>query len=208
MIISSNKFSATNNAKAIVLAFHNYQEVHGTLPPLYTVDAAGKPLHSWRVLILPFLDKQDLYDKIKLDEAWDSEHNKQFHNAIIPAYRTKNSATDQNDNKTCNFVTIIGSPMKAKDGTSLSDIPDGTSNTAATVELKESFCWMDPTKNITVEEFSKPLDGKEVLIGGSQEGGVIVGFWDGSVRIIPNKTPTEALKAIATANGGESTAIQ
>src|SRR5260370_743998 len=45
-----------NNLKQIGLALHNYHDVYGSFPPAYFVDASGKPMHSWRVLILPFLD--------------------------------------------------------------------------------------------------------------------------------------------------------
>ena len=53
-----------NNLKQIGLALHNYHETYGAFPPAYTVDADGKRLHSWRTLILPYLDQAPLYDKI------------------------------------------------------------------------------------------------------------------------------------------------
>src|SRR5262245_29474808 len=46
-----------NNVKQIGLALLNYREKYGTLPPAYIADEARRPMHSWRVLILPFLDQ-------------------------------------------------------------------------------------------------------------------------------------------------------
>src|SRR5262245_55562533 len=45
------------------VAFHNYHDTYGCFPPAYVADADGKPIHSWRVLILPFIDEVHLYEK-------------------------------------------------------------------------------------------------------------------------------------------------
>ncbi len=66
----------TNNLQQIGLAMHNYHDRHKTFPPAYTVDKAGKPLLSWRVLILPYLDQEALYKEFHLDDPWDSVHNR------------------------------------------------------------------------------------------------------------------------------------
>ena len=66
-----------NNCKQIVLAFHNYhQQARQLSARILSHSKDGKPLLSWRVLILPFLDQQALYDQFHLDEPWDSPHNR------------------------------------------------------------------------------------------------------------------------------------
>ena len=65
----------------IGIALQAYHDQHGSFPPAYTVDAEGNPLHSWRTLILPYFGEpkwQEIYDQIRFDEPWDSEHNRQF----------------------------------------------------------------------------------------------------------------------------------
>jgi RNA polymerase sigma factor (sigma-70 family) len=64
-----------NNLKQIALAFHNYHDVHGYFPA-NVLDADGRPLLSWRVLLLPYLQEDKLFKQFKLDEPWDSAHNK------------------------------------------------------------------------------------------------------------------------------------
>lgn len=61
--------------KSVVEAINNYYERYDTYPPPVVHDATGKPLYSWRVLILPFLGYQDLYDSYQLDQPWDSPAN-------------------------------------------------------------------------------------------------------------------------------------
>src|SRR5260370_27351325 len=57
-------------------AMHNYVKDHGDLPPAVAYDKDGKPLYSWRVLLLPYLKEQSLYAQFKLDEPWDSPNNR------------------------------------------------------------------------------------------------------------------------------------
>ena len=64
-----------NNLKAIGVAMHDYHDVYGCCPPAYTTDKNGRPMHSWRVLLLPFLGREDLYEKYDLNEPWDSPKN-------------------------------------------------------------------------------------------------------------------------------------
>ncbi len=65
-----------NNMKQIALACHMYIDSHKRFPT-DIVDADGKPLLSWRVAILPYLEQQGLYNQLHLDEPWDSDHNRQ-----------------------------------------------------------------------------------------------------------------------------------
>lgn len=91
---------------ALFQALQAYQADHGTLPPSHTVDADGKPLHSWRVLLLPYLGRKDLYDKLRLDEPWNSPFNRaQLSAETIPDALVSPNATGRHDGET-NFVAI------------------------------------------------------------------------------------------------------
>ena len=203
-----------NNLKQIGISLHNYHDVHNAFPPLYTVDANGKPLHSWRVLILPFIEQSVLYEAIRLNEPWDSEHNKQFHNRVIPQYVCPKNEIE--GDKNCHYSVIVsdgGRPItggsfvpaaneKTMTGSALYQITDGTSNTLAVVEVKEGFCWMDPTADITFEEFLKGINGKG-RVGSNHRGGANGLLFDAVVRFLPDDIPAETLRALGTPNGGE-----
>jgi len=62
----------------IAIALRNYQSQWGVYPPAYISGENGKPLHSWRVLLLPHLGHWSLYNRYRFDEPWDSEHNSQL----------------------------------------------------------------------------------------------------------------------------------
>jgi hypothetical protein len=75
------------NFKIIGMALHNYHDVYKVLPPAYTVDADGRPLHSWRTLILPFMEETQLYKSIDLSKPWDDPVNQKAAQTPISAYR-------------------------------------------------------------------------------------------------------------------------
>src|SRR5690242_17032670 len=68
---AARRSQCKNNLKQIGLALHNYHETYGGLPPAFVADDQGRPMHSWRVLILPFLGEQALYNEYNLSEPWD-----------------------------------------------------------------------------------------------------------------------------------------
>jgi hypothetical protein len=73
---AAGRSQSMNNLKQIMLAMHNYHDTHGAFPPQAIRSQDGKPLLSWRVALLPFLEAGDLYKQFHLDEPWDSAHNK------------------------------------------------------------------------------------------------------------------------------------
>ncbi len=77
--------SHMNDMKQIALAMHNYHSTFGTFPASAAIcDKDGKPLLSWRVAILPFIEQKALFDKFHLDEPWDSEHNLKLAKEVLP----------------------------------------------------------------------------------------------------------------------------
>jgi len=83
---ASARSVSSNNLKQIGLALHNYHDTYGTLPPAAIVDKKGKPLLSWRVAILPYIEQDNLYKQFKLDEPWDSKHNLALSRMIVKTY--------------------------------------------------------------------------------------------------------------------------
>lgn len=59
----------------ISVALTAYHNQYGAYPPAFVADANGRPAHSWRVLLLPFLGYPGLYRQYRFDEPWNSEHN-------------------------------------------------------------------------------------------------------------------------------------
>ena len=142
---ASRRSQCKNNLKQIGLALHNYHDVYQALPPAYTVDAHGKPLHSWRTLILPFLEQKALYDKIDLSKPWDDPVNAEALKTCPGVYHCP-SATTPNDQTT--YLAIAGPDgcLSTTHPRPLSEITDGTTNTLMVVEVPvaNAVPWMAP----------------------------------------------------------------
>lgn len=86
---TARRMQCQGHSCQLALAFHNYHDMYGSFPPAYTKDENGKILHGWRVLILPFIEERELYEKIRLNEPWDSEYNSQFHDIEIRTFHAR-----------------------------------------------------------------------------------------------------------------------
>src|SRR3990172_9467251 len=73
---ASRRTACKNNLHQIEMALHYYHDKYHCFPPAYVADASGRPLHSWRVLLLPFLEQENLYRQYRFDEPWDGPHNR------------------------------------------------------------------------------------------------------------------------------------
>ncbi|MBQ2788174.1 MAG: DUF1559 domain-containing protein [Thermoguttaceae bacterium] len=196
---SFRREQAFQHLKQLALATQNFLDANGgALPARYSVDADGKPLHSWRVFLLPFIEQNELYQQIRLDEPWDSEHNRQFHSQT-PALFQRPGASEVG----CVYVCVADAtaalqPAKEPDsqlGVRLAAITDGTSNTLLFVERKEPVCWMDPNADLTLDEFLATVaDAPDA---------VPVVFVDGRASLLPTATEPSRLKAYVTRGSGE-----
>ena len=63
----ARRANCSGHLSQLALALHNYVSVHGVLPPAHIDDENGRPMHSWRVLILPFIEEQALYVSDRTD---------------------------------------------------------------------------------------------------------------------------------------------
>ena len=203
---AARRMQCTNQLKQIALAMHMYHDVTRSFPPAYTVDKDGKPLHSWRVLLLPYIEQTALYRQIRLDEPWDSAYNSQFHDLMISAYQCPSNpfvAPGAN----CCYTVIVGehTAFPGAKGVSMAQIPDGTSNTLMVAERLEPVCWMDPTCEVTLEEILEQggiNNGWEGL-GSRHTGGINAAFCDGSVQFISNTIDLEVLKNLILRDDGK-----
>jgi hypothetical protein len=193
-----------NQLKLIGLAMLNYESAQRAYPPPFSADKNGKPLQSWRVLILPYMEHKDLYNKIHLDEPWDSEYNRQFHNQMPQIF--SNSVYPGSDKKgETNFCMVVGPATFGQTNAKKlapRDIKDGTSRTIMLIERKTPVCWMAP-EDIEQEKAYLGINGDPAGIGGKTPGGVFATFADGFVRFIEQNTLRDKLKAFLTINGGE-----
>jgi hypothetical protein len=197
---ASHEIQSKKNLKQIGLAMHSYHLTNKTLPPAYRADNSGKPLLSWRVLILPYLEQDALYREFHLDEPWDSDHNKKLIERMPAIYRSPGSKASP---AMTDYLTVRFGPNTVfpgnKDGVSIQEITDGTSNTILVVEASDqkAVVWTKPD-DFEYNE-SDPLAG---LVDRSSAG-FLAAFCDGSVRLIPASVDKETLSRLILRNDGK-----
>ncbi len=192
------RMTSQNNLKQIALACLNYESAMGHYPADIT-DKDGKLLLSWRVAILPYLEQANLYNQFKLNEPWDSEHNKKWSAAAIKVYMSPNADPITPPGMT-QYKGFAGPGTMFEPGKKIRivDITDGTSNTILCVEAGEPIPWAKPG-DIPFDP-KKPLP-KLALPG--VDGYVNAALCDGSVRVISVKSISETtLKNAITINDG------
>jgi prepilin-type processing-associated H-X9-DG protein len=196
------------------LALHNYHEQYGSFPPAVTYDAAGRPAHSWRVLILPFLEEKKLYDQYKFDEPWNSPHNSKLAVKIPQPYRCPSfdpfhdgGEWDSPHFKTLtNYVAIVGpdAVFGKNRATKFDDITDGTSNTLLVADTKQhAVHWMQP-EDITPEEILTDLQYSKSEPHTNHVGGSHFLFADGRVTFLNADIAPETLRSLITRDGNET----
>lgn len=196
---AARRMSCSNNMRQIALAIHNYENAYRSLPPAFTVDSEGNRLHSWRTLILPYLNQQALYDSIDLSKPWDDPVNAHLANVRIVEYSCP-STSGTPDNSTCYQMIDDPSAMIYRDEfRSLSQITDGTSNTLMVAESSEadSVPWMKP-QDLPLQSYLNP-GGRLHHLGGSN-----AAFGDGSVQFLPKTLSPQSVSALVSRDGGEA----
>jgi uncharacterized protein DUF1559 len=192
---ASRRRTCSERLRRISLAMLLFACDHGTLPPAYSTDRDGDPLHSWRVLLLPYLGQQELYDKIRLDEPWDSERNRQFHDKAVAFYECPSAGLSPGETT---YSVVVGpdTGFQPGEGKRLTDFGAGSAGLALVVEQSVPSCWMDPTLEVaqTIAEMGINLDEEPIAgLGSNHPGGCNFGFRDGAVRFVSETVDIEFL---------------
>jgi hypothetical protein len=169
-----------NNLKQIGIALHSYHDVNNHFPT-NVYDADGKPLLSWRVQILPYLEQTPLYQQFKMDEPWDSPHNKPLSQSVVNVFQLPGRPAPQ-PWETYFQTFIAPKDVKPdarpwlvegeKQGPRITNISDGTSNTLMVVEAAAAVPWAKPV--------DLPYDGVTPPKLGNPSGTFLALFGDGS----------------------------
>jgi hypothetical protein len=195
------------NLQKIAAALNAYANDHGAYPLPYIADSAGKPLLSWRVTLLPYLGHQDLYNAIRLDQAWDSPENSEMMFRCPDVYESP--ADDSNSGDT-SYMLITGTGTLFPGNAPLApqDIGDGPAKTLLVVETAPATSgqatWTKPV-DLNIGRMTMVVGGAPgIEIGGNHQGGATVVTADGRAHFLRDTTSAALLRALISPNGGEA----
>lgn len=191
---AARRTQCRNNLQEIALALHIYVDVHGALPPAHTVDADGRPLHSWRTLILPYVDQAHLYNSIDLSKPWDDPANAAAAENCPQVFRCPSAATPADRTTYVGIVSTAGC-FHPTESRSFDEISDSKSSTLMVVEVsdEDAVPWMAP----------QDTDGGWVLSFSPDtqlphEGGMHAAFVDGSTQFLSAELSGSNRRAMLT----------
>ena len=188
------------NLQTIGRALQQYRDAYGSFPPAYVADAQGRPMHSWRVLILPQLEREDLYERYDFTQPWNSAHNLKLATEMpllfaCPLNRRKNRTNTE-------YVAAVGphyafAPSGAPQQPD--QIADGATGTIMIMEwVGSGICWLEPRDG-------PPFDqGEPALPPLPKHETITVQFTDGHIDSLPATTTPAQFKALLTIAGGEA----
>jgi prepilin-type processing-associated H-X9-DG protein len=195
----------SNNLKQIALALHDYHDVWKCFPPARTLGPDGKTWHSWRMLLVPFIEAKPLYEQYQKDEPWNGPNNKNLHGTPWSIFRCPGAPW--RDRYTTSYLAVVG-PETAWPGADSGDfahLTDGLSRTILVVEVANSdIHWMEPRDLEFNDLFGSTAAGGKLKPSSHHPGGFNVLFGDGSVRWLPEDVARQKLREMLTRNGGES----
>ncbi len=196
------------NLKAIGLALHGYHDKYGCFPPAYLTDAEGRPSHSWRVLLLPFLDQEKLYKEYRFDERWDSHHNRLLADRLEGVFNCwlERGSKGSPEARMTSFVAVVGpdTVWPGRQPVKISDITDGIHTTLMVVEVaKSEIQWMEP-RDLSFADIDFTLNNRSRFgISSGHAKGVNALYADGHVGFLPESLPAKTIRALLTRAGGE-----
>src|SRR5438874_1556587 len=179
--------------KQLSLGLVNYADNHGQqLPPAVVYGPDGRPLYSWRVLLLPYIEQEALYNEFRLDEPWDSPHNLALLPRMPGAYAPPGSKASMVPpyHTVCHVFVSRGAAFEGREGLRYpQDFPDGVSNTILVIEAGEPVPWTKP------DDLAYDPDGPLPALPSVFKDGFRAGMGDGSMRWIRKDISEATLRA-------------
>lgn len=188
-----------NNLKQMGLAMHTFHDAHGYLPPMQANPQFRHPNLSWRVDLLPYIEYDNLYKQIRLNEPYDSPHNRRFWSQMPITYASPGMDPTLGQTR---YQVFRGqnTPFNGQRQTFVS-ILDGTSNTIMIAEASRPVNWMAPD-DISFQQ--SPGGFQAFNLGSPGKSVFLVAMCDGSTRQIPKSIDPITLQSMITANQGET----
>jgi prepilin-type processing-associated H-X9-DG protein len=172
------------------LALYDHAQEKGTLPPAVFHDKAGKPLLSWRVALLPYIQQKNVYRLVKWDEPWDSENNPSLRSLLKIYMPVRGLPGLEFEDTFLRTFVGPGTAFDAKKGRKLADVLAGGANPLLIVETAAATPWSQPG------EFEYAPGRPLPKLGGVFAGGFHALFADGSVRFVPARLEEKELRRL------------
>lgn len=194
-----------NHLRNVSAALHVYATSRNELPPAYVADEHGRPMHSWRVLLLPYLEQQEHVDAYSFEEPWDGPNNSKLAEFVPDIYRCADEYDADDPSLWTSFVAVVGPNTLWPAGApgDLADVPDGAAQTLLLAEVQDSgIHWMAP-RDLHVVQMAPTINARRGQgISSVHSGGAHVMYADGHGGLLSDETSPEVLRQLIDRDDG------
>ncbi len=195
----ARRMQSAGNMKQIVVALHNYHDTYNTLPPAYIPNNDGTRRTSWRVLVLPYLEHNGVYQQYAMGQSWDHPANATVRQLPMAVYRDPNSVSANARESSYLLITGKGTAFDGASTKKFSDMLNGTSNISLAVEVQgHNIEWTEPM-DVDISDLPQLIKSGTFRNSGT----ATVMMADGSVRQMPLANLGLKLQAMARIADGE-----
>lgn len=183
------------------MAVVNYHAANGHYPPAFIADENGSPIHSWRVIILPFLEEQELFDRYDFTQPWNSEANMRLATEMPSIYAFHGEYKP--GTVTTNYLAVVGenTVWPGASPRTTDEVTDQYSTTIMLVEnAGENVHWMEP-RDLNADTMSLAVNSPKGV--SSKYLSPAVAMLDDSLRRLEEDLPENVFRAMLTVNGDE-----
>ncbi|MBS0266896.1 MAG: DUF1559 domain-containing protein [Planctomycetes bacterium] len=205
--------TCNSRLRFLALACANYEAKYGTFPPAYIADSQGRPMHSWRVLILPYLGRDDLYSEYNFDEPWNGPQNIKLLEKMPGLYACPSCALDSASDaihprtastRFTNYAAVLGPRcvFRGEAPVARSAITDDALQTLIIGEVTDAnIPW---TKPEDIDIGKHPGFGDRLGFSSKHSGRLNFATAAGGTRCLNTKTPQKTVDALFTRDGHET----
>jgi len=205
--------TCNSRLRFLALACSGYEAKYGTFPPAYIADSKGRPMHSWRVLILPYLNRNDLYSQYNFDEPWDGPQNIKLLDKMPGLYACPSCAPDSAgaaihpraaSTRFTNYAAVLGPRcvFRGEAPVARSAITDDAMQTLIIGEVTDAkIPWTKP-EDIDIGKHTRL--GDRLGFSSKHSGRLNFATAAGGTKCLDTKTPQKTVDALFTRNGRET----
>jgi hypothetical protein len=207
-IVEGDDGACQANLVAIGRAMLLYHSEHGRFPPAVVFDSQGRPMHSWRVLLLPYLGQDELFSQYNMGVPWDDPRNQMLGGQMPAVYHCHHSLNVAGSETSYMVVTGSGTIFAGRESASQLEILDGTANTLLVAETTGmAINWLEP-RDLALDSLALTVNSSTGVGIGSQhpKSKTHVLMADGSIKTLDNLTSPETLEAMLTIDGADTPA--
>ena len=203
-----------NNMRVLAIALLNFESAYNRFPSARNAGSDSEYQHSWRAIILPFVESSPLNGQYRMNEPWSSPFNTKLISHRFGDY-CRCPLNRELEEKLTEYLAVVGdrAVLCTDRGRTVSDITDGTSKTIMLIEVPhKKVNWAEPrdlTMLEAIEFLSNPPNSNDYGHPMSEgcfykpSRGVHVAFADGWTRLLKLPISRKHAEGLLTINGEE-----